>query len=442
MSFIGITEKEKQEMLQTIGVSSVDDLFADIPASIQLKVHPDLPKPVSEQEISDEFTAIGEKNSIKTSFLGAGVYGHYIPAVVNELASRSEFYTAYTPYQPEVSQGTLTAIFEFQTMLCSLTGMDMTNASMYDGATAMAEAALMSSRIRKKDKILVSRAVHPHYREVLKTYAWASGMEIEEIALENGKTPPGKTDQLLDETVCGVIVQNPNFFGSLEDLKALSEVVHRKKAHLVVTITEPLSLGMLKSPGEFEADIVCGEAASFGNGVGFGGPMLGFISAAEKFTRKVPGRLVGKTTDLDGNEAYVLTLQTREQHIRRERATSNICTNEGLLALRAVLYLGMYGKRLKELAELNHRTAGYLKKQLESKGLEPVFSGPYFNEFVLKTKKAQELLAQLKEKGILGGLALETYYPEYSDCILFCATELNTKEEIDTFVTIVEKLLS
>ena len=380
-------------------------------------------------------------NRMVHSFAGAGAYNHFIPSVVDHLASRSEFYTAYTPYQPEVSQGTLTAIFEFQTILCTLTGMDVTNASMYDGATSLAEAVLMSCRHNGRTRALISNAVHPLYRKVLQTYAWANSIALSEISFDDGITSHNDLDRKLDDTVSCVVVQNPNFFGVIENIRAIKDIIHDNKVNLIVAVTEPLSLALLKSPGSCGADIVCGEAQGFGNPLGFGGPLLGFLAAKEQFMRKMPGRLVGKSTDMKGKEAYVLTLQTREQHIRRERATSNICSNQGLCLLRAVMYLSYYGNRLRELAELNHSRAAYLRNRLLEKGFSCYSDRPYFNEFALRFNNARLLYDRVIENGFVPGLSLGDYYSGFNDCLLFCATEQNTIEEIDAFVHILENIL-
>ena len=440
MSYISITDAETREMLASIGAKSVDDLFADIPGAIRDGASCELPAALSEIDLERKMRALGSKNRLLPFFLGAGAYCHYIPSVVDQLASRSEFYTAYTPYQPEVSQGTLRAIFEFQTMICSLTGMDIANASMYDGATALAEAVFMSVRDTGKSRVVVSAGVHPHYREVLKTYAWANGIEIIESGIDGGTAGPAAIASLSDESASCVVVQSPNFFGCIEDLSSIKNAIAGRKIHFIVTVNEPLSMALLKSPGSLGADIVCGEARSFGNPVGFGGPMLGFLAARENFVRKMPGRLVGKSVDSSGAEAYVLTLQTREQHIRRERATSNICSNEGLCLLRAVIYLAYYGNRLRDLAVLNHSRAAYLKKKLEAAGFKRLFERPYFNEFVISIKESDAAAERLKENGFIPGISIKPYYPGLDDGLLVAATENTAKEDIDRFVDVLKKI--
>jgi len=438
MSYIGITDNDLSEMLEIIGTGDIDSLFSDIPESIRLKNFSDIPESMSEIEASVFISNIADKNNIKASFLGAGAYNHYIPAAVDHLSSRSEFYTAYTPYQPEVSQGTLTAIFEFQSMLCSLTGMDVTNASMYDGATSLAESVLMSVRDNKKKTIIVSKALHPNYAQVLRTYCQASEIKIKEAELYNGITGHDQLNDIIDDNTGAIVFQSPNFFGNIEDIEKTGQLIKDKNINLIITVTEPVSLGILIPPGRAGADIVCGDAQGFGNPVSFGGPMLGFISAKEKFMRKMPGRLVGQTVDMDGKEAYVLTLQTREQHIRRHRATSNICTNQGLIALRAVIYLTIVGPRLREISELNHKMASYLKKRLFEKGFEPLFNQPYFNEFAIKISNSEKTIKHLKKNGYSAGLNLGDYFKEYKDCILMCTTEMNSTNMIDNFIETLE----
>jgi glycine dehydrogenase subunit 1 len=441
MDYTGITEQDLRDMLAAIGVKSVDDLFADMPESIRLKGLPDLPGALSDIEVEKLVGGMADKNCILNSFLGAGAYRHYVPAAVDQLSLRGEFFTAYTPYQPEVSQGTLTAIFEYQTMICRLTGLDVANASMYDGATATAEAVLMSLRSGDKKNVVISGAVHPHYREVLRTYLWANGVELREAPAADGVTDAGGLSQIVDGGTAAVVVQSPNFFGCIEDMAALAGTAHAAKAHIIQVITEPLSLGLLKKPGELGVDIACGEAQGFGNYMGFGGPMLGFMAAKAEFMRRMPGRFVGRTVDEDGKEAYVLTLQTREQHIRRERATSNICTNQGLCALRAVIYLALLGDRVRDLAALNHRLAAWLRHRLGEKGFHGVFSAPYFNEFVVHVDGAKRLRDRLRGDGFQIGLALEDYYPSMKDCLLVCATELNSPEEIDRLLSVLEGVI-
>jgi len=439
MSFTGISNDDKSKMLDAIGLSSIDELFADIPKDIQINDIEGLPAPLSEMEVERALMEMEKKNnSFSKVFSGAGAYNHYVPPVVDEISSRSELYTSYTPYQPEISQGTLGAIFEFQTMISRLTGMDITNASMYDGATSMAESAMMAVRTNGRKKVLISRGVHPEYRKVLNTYAWASGFEIVEIPVAGGLTDHVKYRELADSDTSAVIIQNPNFFGLIEDTGLFAEITVNDPAVLITVVAEAMSLGMLKGPGESGADVVCGEIQSFGNYLNYGGPYAGYISAKKDFIRRIPGRLVGQTVDSDGNRVYTLTLQTREQHIRREKATSNICTNEGLIALRAAVYLSITGVRLNELSRLNHKIACYLNYKLKEKGIEIVNQDkPFFNEFLIRPGNIKTVMDEFLKKGINPGLDISRFYPEYQGCLLVCTTEMITREDADEFVKII-----
>ena len=395
----------------------IQDLFSDIPASVHLKASLDLPPPLSEPELLRELKEQSEKNREASSFLGAGCYHHFIPSAVKHIIGRSEFYTAYTPYQAEASQGTLQTIYEYQTMLCELTGMDVANASLYDGATAMAEAALMACRVTGRKIVSVSAAVHPHYREVLKTYCQAAGLKLEALPfdLKSGLTP--RTLSVTPETAC-FILQQPNFFGNLESTQGLSDSIHANGALFIVSI-DPISLGLIKPPGEYGADIVVGEGQSLGNPQNFGGPGLGLFAVKKEFLRQLPGRIVGATVDLEDRRGFVLTLSTREQHIRRERASSNICSNEALCALAACAYLSIMGKRgLRKVAELCLQKANYVRKALAKKVLWPTKG---FKEFVVKTDKKV-------------GVDLERLYPELIGSRLLCITELNQKEVLDKLI--------
>ncbi|MBI5328883.1 MAG: aminomethyl-transferring glycine dehydrogenase subunit GcvPA [Deltaproteobacteria bacterium] len=442
MSYIPHTEKDIQEMLNAVGAASIEELFKAIPNNLRLKKPLNLPAPLVEQELINELTSLSKKNATVEeyiSFLGAGAYHHYIPSVVNHLISRSEFYTAYTPYQPEISQGTLQAIFEYQTLICQLTGMEVANASMYDGASATAEAVLMAQRINSRTKVILSSGLHPEYREVVKTYLSKNDNNVKEVlyCTETGRTLAGAVEKSIDNDTSCVVVQHPNFFGSLEDIKAISDVVHKNKTIFIVAITEPISLGLLKPPGEFGADIVVGEGQSFGNSLNFGGPYLGFFATLEKYLRQMPGRLVGETVDKNGKRGFVLTMATREQHIRREKATSNICTNEGLCALAAAIYLTAIGKNgLMEMARLNLSKSEYLKNSLANiKGIKTAFTAPTFNEFVIELEKEPDAVVKaILKKGIIAGLPLKRFYSELSRHILICATEMNTKKDIDNLI--------
>ncbi|MGN1400700.1 MAG: aminomethyl-transferring glycine dehydrogenase subunit GcvPA [Bacillus sp. (in: firmicutes)] len=436
--YLPMTENDQKEMLEAIGVSKVDDLFEDIPESVLFKGEYNIKPAKSETALAKELSRLAAKNADTksyASFLGAGVYDHYAPIIVDHVLSRSEFYTAYTPYQPEISQGELQAIFEFQTMICELTGMDVANSSMYDGGTALAEAAMLASGNNKRKKILVSRAVHPEYRDVLKTYAKGQYIEVEEIPYIDGITDTEALEKGLDDEVAGVIVQYPNFFGRIEDLEAIEELVHGQKAMFIVC-SNPLALGALKPPGDFGADIVIGDAQPFGIPAAFGGPHCGYFAVTNKLMRKVPGRLVGQTVDEDGQRGFVLTLQAREQHIRRDKATSNICSNQALNALAASVAMTALGKEgVPQMAIQNMQKAHYAKQAMKKHGMEVVFEGPSFNEFVVKLPAPyEECNSRLLQAGIIGGYHLGNAYPELIDHMLIAVTELRTKEEIDILV--------
>ena len=418
----------------TPGVDSIDALFATIPADVQLQRDLAIPRQHSESEIIDRFRAFADSNANGyASFLGAGAYRHYRPVIIDALVQRGEFLTSYTPYQPEIAQGTLQAMFEFQTMICELTGMEIANASMYDGSTGAAEAMMMAVRITGRDRAVVARTVHPEYREVLATYAQHQQIHIAEIGYAaNGRVDLVALDAAITaETAC-VLIQSPNFFGTIEDVAAIADLAHAKGALLIVSIAEAISLGIVRPPAE--ADIVSLEAQSFGVPVSYGGPYCGVIACKEKFMRQMPGRLVGETKDADGKRGYVLTLSTREQHIRREKATSNICTNQALVALMATIFLTVYGKQgLRELAEQNLAKADYLKNVLAADAKLLFEGAPRFHEFVLQLPaSADETNAALLANKIIGGLPLEKWYPELGpNASLWCATELTTRVQID-----------
>jgi glycine dehydrogenase subunit 1 len=439
MRYIPNTEADCRTMLDAIGVRSSEELFADIPSKLRLKRGLDLPPPLSESGLKRQMSALAGKDADVdrySSFLGAGAYNHFIPAAVSHLVFRSEFYTAYTPYQPEISQGTLQAIYEYQTLICQLTGMDIANASMYDGSSALAEAVLMAHRINGRQEVLMPRAVHPEYRMVCGTYAGKLGLRLFELPYtDKGTTDLKQVKAALSPRTSCVVVQSPNFFGALEMLEEIAEAAHGAGALLVVAVAEPVSLGIVRSPGECGADIVVGEGQSFGNHLNFGGPYLGFFATKETYLRSMPGRLIGQTEDKHGRTGYVLTLSTREQHIRREKATSNICTNEGLCALTATVYLSLLGRTgLRELALLNLRKTAYAKAAFSKlRGYEVRFSGPTFNEFVVRSKKRTpaQVNRALLGKRIIGGMELGRFYPELADCLLLCVTEENSREEID-----------
>jgi len=439
MRFIPHTERDIREMLEAIGVQNVDQLFAGIPDNLQLgNKHLDLPAALSESEVISALRQIQMRNPDTeeiSSFLGAGAYRHYSPAVVGSLIQRGEFSTSYTPYQAEVSQGTLQAIFEFQTMIAMLTGMDVVNASMYDGASALAEAVLMSNRINQQKEYLIASVVHPEYWQTTETYLRGTDHKLISVPYNSdGRTDFEFIRTNLNDRTSAVVLQSPNFFGIVEEYEQLGRELKEQNTLLIVVVAEPLSLGILKPPGERDADIVVGEAQSFGLPVSYGGPYIGFFATREKFVRQMPGRLAGETIDRKGRRSFVLTLSTREQFIRRERATSNICTNQGLCMLAVTIYLAVMGKQgLRELALLNLRKADYLKNKLsKTKGFSIRFNADTFNEIVLKCPRpATEIRDALLEYKILAGLPLGDYYKELADSLLICTTELNTVEAID-----------
>jgi glycine dehydrogenase subunit 1 len=436
MPYIPHSDNDRQQMLATIGVRTIDELFREIPDNLKVKGQLELPPALDEHRLFGHLAAISKKNvnlQDVTCFLGAGIYDRYIPATVGATISRGEFLTAYTPYQPELSQGYLQTIYEFQTMVSELYGMDLANASMYDGSTAMAEAAILAHGVKGRSKIVVSDAVHPHYRQVLDTYCWSTDLQVDTISTFDGATTDfGKVDA---EAAC-LIVQYPNFFGTIEDLSAARKAADDAGAMLIV-VSDPVACALLKPPGEFGADIVVGEGQPLGVAMGLGGPMVGLFSCKLDLVRRIPGRIVGRTTDHDGNWGYVMTLRTREQDIRREKATSNICTNEALMALAATVYMEALGKNgMRAVAEGTVRNTQYARAALESAGAKVKFSGRVFGEFVIElSRDAAEVRDALLQKGILAGLPLGTYYPGMDNCLLVAVTEIRTKAEIDSFAT-------
>ena len=441
--YIPHTQDDIRKMLDAIGVRNLEDLFNAIPREYRLSKPLSLPEPLSEPDLLRHFQ--GLQSPMMSSFLGAGAYHHFIPAVVSSLASRSEFYTAYTPYQPEISQGTLQAIFEYQTLMCQLTGMKVSNASMYDGASSLAEAVLMANRITRRKKVLLSQAIHPEYRKVVQTYMLPDQQEIVLVPYKKGE---GRTNEkilfdLLKEDVSVVVLQSPNFFGVVEDLEIIEKKIHDLGALMIVGFSEALAYGILRPPGLMGADIVAGEGQSLGIPVSYGGPYLGIFTTREGFVRNMPGRLVGETIDLEGRRGFVLTLATREQHIRRERATSNICTNEGLCALMATVFLSCLGKEgLKELALMNLSKAEYAKRAVSRiRGCRLNFIAPTFNEFVMEIEgDPEKVLLRLREEKILGGIPLKRFYPELDHHLLVAVTEMNQKEEIDRWAEALKKV--
>jgi glycine dehydrogenase subunit 1 len=438
MRYIPNSPDERRSMLDSIGCERIEELFEQIPEKLRLNEPIGIGPAMSEPDLLAYFRNLAASNATDyQSFLGAGAYSHFIPVIIDSLISRAEFFTAYTPYQPEQSQGTLQYIFEFQTMICQLTGMDVANASLYDGSTAVAEAVLMANRVTRRDKFIIADTIHPQYREVTSTYTKHLGLNVEYAA----HTEAGAIDLnslRIDKETAAVVVQSPNFFGCVEDIKAIAEAAHQAGALLIVAISEPMSLGVLKSPGECGADIVVGEAQSFGIPLSYGGPYCGMFATNEKYMRQMPGRLVGEAMDQNGRRGYVLTLSTREQHIRREKATSNICTNQGLFALMATIYLATMGRRgVQEVARQNLQKAHYAASEIAKlDGFELRFTAPFFNEFVVRAPRpATELTRALLDKKIVGGVALECYYPDLKDSLLVCVTETAKKEAIDNLVT-------
>ena len=441
MNYIPHTDADRAAMLAAIGVERVEDLFHDVPAACRFPTL-ELPEPVSEMEIMTELQAMSEENldaGHYPSFLGAGAYHHYVPRVVDHVISRSEFFTAYTPYQPEISQGTLQSIFEYQSMICALTGMEVANASHYDGATSTAEAVIMAlnSVKGKRNKVLVSPALHPEYRAVVRTYTQGMG-----LAIVGDESPTAGLTELaarLDTNTACLIVQSPNFFGQIEDLSGLAERVHQAGAMLVVVVTDPISLGLLRAPGDYGADIVAGEGQAFGNGLSFGGPYLGFFACREKDVRRMAGRLVGQTVDAEGKRGFVLTLATREQHIRREKASSNICSNQALCALAASVHMAALGKSgLRRLAELCYHKAHYAAQQIAGlDGYEVVGDKPFFHEFVIRCPAPVQAINDflLDEWGLIGGYDLGRVYKDRENQMLLCVTEVAGQPEIDSLVT-------
>jgi len=444
MSYIPNTEADKQAMLEAIGVASVADLFEAVPDRARFP-QLNLPKPLSEMEILAELTAMSDKNADAhhyANFLGAGAYNHFVPSLVTQMQSRGEFYTAYTPYQPEVSQGTLQTMFEYQTMVANLLKMDVVNASHYDGATALAEAALMAYNVArgKRKKVLVSSAVKPNYRAVMRTYF--QGTDIQVAGDEDPNTDIAALKAMLDDDTACLVVQSPNFFGELEDVRGLAEAVHAAGALFVMHV-DPHSLGLFTPPGDYDADIVTAEGHALGNALNYGGPYLGVFASKQKYVRKMPGRLIGQTVDTEGRRGFVLTLSTREQHIRREKATSNICSNQGLVALGASIYLATMGKRgMRRVAELSYHKAHYLAAEIDKlPGYSLVTTKPFFNEFVIQCPKpVADVNAALLEHKIIGGYDLSQRYPDRQNQMLVAVTEMNARAQLDAFVNALKEV--
>lgn len=445
MDFIPNTDEQRKEMLNAIGVGSIQDLFRDIPEQAMLNDLLKIPKGISELELRKKVADLSKQ--CKTDydlFLGAGCYYHFIPSIVRHITGRSEFYTAYTPYQAEVSQGSLQTLFEFQRLICQITTMDVANASMYDGASALAESCIMCLNITKRDAIIISSTLHPDYKQVLQTYANAKGFKIIEIPFDNDKGTTSieeLTDSVNDQTAA-VLVQNPNFFGNVEDLEKIEKITHENSSLFVVCVVEPTSLGILKAPGDYNADIAVGEGQSLGINMNFGGPFLGLLATKEKYLRQMPGRLVGKTKDTRGRDGFILTLQAREQHIRRGKASSNICTSQVLCAIAATVYLSALGKSgFKKLAELNLQKAHYAYDKMIELGLKPRFKSVFYNEFVFEFQNIQDVNRTLLNNGIIGGLDLDKYYGSMENCIMFCVTDMHSMENIDKLINVLKEII-
>ncbi len=443
MEYIPNTEVEEKAMLVVVGVASFEALL-DIPPALRLNRPLNLPPPLSQMELKRTLWEISQKNTPLLSFLGGGSYDHFIPSTVGHILSRSEFATAYTPYQAEMSQGLLQTIYEYQTMICQLTGMEVANASLYDGASALAEGAMMAVRVTRKNQIVVSRSIHPHYRQVLSTYfSGFPSVRIKEVPFHEGRTSVEQLERVIGDDTAAVLVQNPNFFGQLEPMEEIECLVHARGALLVMDV-DPISLGILKPPGEFKADIAVGEGQSMGNPESFGGPYLGFFATRRDFIRQMPGRIVGRTTDAKGRPGFCLTLQTREQHIRRERATSNICTNQGLNALAATVYLATLGREgLRDVATLCLQRSHLAYEKITAvAGCSAPFNGPFFTEFVIRLpNSAPRFLKRLRREGLLAGIDLGVYYRELKNHLLICVTEKRRMEDIDRLVSGFKKVL-
>ncbi|KRE32549.1 aminomethyl-transferring glycine dehydrogenase subunit GcvPA [Paenibacillus sp. Soil522] len=446
--YLPVTEQDQADMLAVIGVGSIEELFTDIPAAVRYSGVMPMSGRLGEPELLRHMRELADRNADSDrfpSFLGAGLYDHHIPVILNHVISRSEFYTAYTPYQPEISQGELQAIFEFQSYICELTGMRVANASMYDGATALAEAAALAAGATKRKQIIVSRTVHPEAREILLTSAHGLNLDVIEIGYKDGVTDLAALEAVITEETAAVLIQTPNFFGCVENIRAVEPLIHAKKGLLVLS-TNPISLGLLESPSELGADVVVGDAQPLGIPASLGGPTCGFFAVSEPLMRRIPGRIVGQTVDQEGKRGFVLTLQAREQHIRREKATSNICSNQALLALCASVYMSTLGKAgMQEAALLNLRKSHYAANQAAAgASLSLAFASPFFNEFVVRMPEAADLKAvnsKLLKAGFIGGYDLGEAYPELKGHMLFAVTERRTKDEIDRFVSVLEACL-
>ncbi|MFD1131167.1 MULTISPECIES: aminomethyl-transferring glycine dehydrogenase subunit GcvPA [unclassified Paenibacillus] len=446
--YLPMTEQDQAEMLAAIGAETMEDLFSDIPEEIRFKGELPVSSKLDEYALTRHMSRLAGRNvnaDTHASFLGAGIYDHHVPSVINHVISRSEFYTAYTPYQPEISQGELQAIFEFQSYICELTGMAVANASMYDGATAFAEAGNLAASATRRKKLVVSSTVHPESRQVLASYAHGLNLEVVEIGYTNGVTDMEALAAAISEDTAAVMIQSPNFFGSVEDIQAAADLIHPNKGLLIVS-ANPISLGLLEAPGKLGADIVVGDAQPLGIAGSYGGPTCGYFAVSQAHMRRIPGRIVGQTTDRYGRRGFVLTLQAREQHIRREKATSNICSNQALLALSASVYMSLLGKQgMLDVSELNLQKSHYAKQTITSiEGVSTPFTSPTFNEFVIKlpdNSSMEDVQSKLLAAGFIGGYDLGREYPELSGHMLIAVTERRSKEEIDEFKAVLEGLL-
>jgi glycine dehydrogenase subunit 1 len=445
-NYIPNTPDEIQEMLGAIGVKTVEDLFDEIPPELRLQSNLKIKAGVSEVEMFRHLSQLAKENQTvdeAVCFLGAGAYDHIVPAVIDHILLRGDFFTAYTPYQPEVSQGTLQAIYEFQSLISSLTGMDQANASMYEGASSTAEAINMATSHSRKNRVLVTQTLHPEYRRVIQSLCQSLGTEIINVPYEDGTTDLNRVQDLIDNQTAAIVVQYPNFFGCVEDIERIGEIAHEHKALLIV-VANPISLALLEAPGNLGADIVSGEGQPLGLPLSFGGPYVGFLAANKPLLRKMPGRIVGQTKDVDGKTGYVLTLQAREQHIRREKASSNICSNQALMALNATVYMSLMGKDgLKEVALQSFQKAHYLKRQLSNlREIEFPYTASFFNELVIRVPNARKVLAKMAKKGIFAGILLDNYFAGLKDHILVAVTEKRTKTEIDNYVDMMGGLIN
>ncbi|KAF1080175.1 MAG: Glycine dehydrogenase [decarboxylating] (glycine cleavage system P1 protein) [Candidatus Rifleibacterium amylolyticum] len=436
-NYIPTTPAEVQEMLGAIGVKTIDDLFAEIPPELRLQGDLNIPEGMSEPEMTRKLTRLSQSNETvddKVCFLGGGAYDHIIPAAIDHLLLRGDFFTAYTPYQPEVSQGTLQCIYEFQSLICGLTGMDQANASMYEGATATVEAINMATAQTRRNRVLVLQTVNPEYRRVINSLNTPLGAEIVSVPFEDGVVDPAKVHEMLNNQVAAVVMQYPNFLGCIEDIEKIAEVAHEAGA-LAIVVANPIALGLLETPGKLGADIVCGEGQPLGIPLSFGGPYVGFLASKKALLRRMPGRIVGKTTDIDGKIGFVLTLQAREQHIRREKASSNICSNQALMALNATIYLSLMGREgIREVAGQCFQKAHYLKRELAKvDGVTFPFTGSFFHELVVKIPNARKVLGKMAKHGVFAGIPLDNWFANLKDCVLVAVTEKRSKDEIDNY---------